>query len=98
MKRYNLAGLVVLNIALLAVLALVSFDTPQAEAQLGGMRGGNNYVMVSGRVRGSTQDSLYITDVSRGAMLAITYDQNQKNLKALAWRDIGSDFTVQSRR
>lgn len=98
MKRYNLAGLVILNFALLAVLALMSFNTPPAQAQFGGARGGNNYVMVAGKTRGSTQDAVYVTDISRGAMIAVMYDQNKKNIIPVAAHNIGEDFSVQPRR
>jgi len=90
MRHKKLIGLIALNAILLTSLAMVSFTPQPAQAQLGGARAGD-YVMVSARRRGITHDTVYITDLNNGAILAI--DPTPRNeLKVVSFRAIGRDF------
>lgn len=97
MKRFDLAGLIALNCVLLIVLAVLSFaPQPTAEAQIGGA--GQNYIMVGGQIPGRVNSTVYITDLSSGRMIAVTYDQNRGQLAIDAGRDLTGDFRGRDRR
>lgn len=90
MNRKSLGGLIVLNLVLLGALALVSFTPTPVKAQLGGRAG--DYVMVGGQTPGRTVNTVYITDMNNGLMMAFQYDLNRKNIVPIAFRNIGADF------
>jgi len=98
MKRHNLQALVVLNIALLVVLAVLCLVPSQAEAQFGGRRAGD-YIMLAGTIPGRTTNAIYITDLNNGAMMAVQYDLNKRAIVALGARDLNQDFAaIEDRR
>jgi len=90
MNRKSLGGLLVLNVALLAALGLLSLTPPPAQAQFGGRAG--DYLMVSGSTPARTEDTVYITDMNNGLMMAVQYDQNRKLIQPVAFRNLGADF------
>lgn len=97
MKRFDLAGLVALNCVLLIVLGVLSFaPQPTAEAQIGGA--GQNYIMVGGQIPGRVNNTVYITDLSSGRMIAVSYNQNRGELEVGAGRDLTGDFRGRNRR
>jgi len=87
MNRTGLAGLVVLNAALLLVLAVLCLTPQPAQAQLGAGRG--DYLMIAGRVQGQTTASVYILDITSFRMVAVSY--TGRDLVAAAARDINAD-------
>lgn len=91
MRKKNLRVLVFVNVMLLLLLAVVSFAPKAAQAQFGGARAGE-YMMVSGRTPGRTQNTIYIMDVNRGIMLTMQYNISNKSLEVTGSRNIQADF------
>jgi hypothetical protein len=97
MKRHEHAtrgrepGLIVLNLALLAVLAAVTFGGSgrSAEAQMRMARG--DYTMISGRAPGSDGGVVYIVDTVNHDMVALTYDHANRQLFGVAYRNLAAD-------
>ena len=91
MNRRSLAGLMVLNAALLLVLGVLCLTPEPAQAQgLGAGRG--DYFMIAGLVTGQTTGAIYVLDITSARMVAVTYDQNQRRLVTLGARDINQDL------
>ena len=88
-KRSNssLPALLAVNALLLGVLALVTFG-PDAEAQ---NRRSGEYLLVSGGVKGTTTDAVYIIDVLNDEMLVVQYDPNSTTLTGVGYRDLERD-------
>ncbi len=94
MSRKSLGGLIVINVVLIAVLALLSFTPQTAEAQLGGGRRAGDYLMVAGTLPGRDSNAVYIIDLNNAAMMAVNYDNTQRTLTPLgSARDLTADFT-----
>ena len=91
MRKKNLRVLVFVNVMLLLLLAVVSFAPKAAQAQFGGARAGE-YMMVSGRTPGKTQNTIYVMDVNRGIMRARMYNISSKAMDVLGVRNIQADF------
>lgn len=89
MNRRSLAGLVVLNVALVVVLGILCLTPSPAQAQLGDGRG--DYLMVAGQIQGRTTQAVYILDISSGRMIAVTFDRNRRGFLTLGARDVNSD-------
>lgn len=81
-------GLLLLNAALLAVLAAVTLGGPEAEAQIAG-RG--DYVMVAGNAKGANAGVVYIVDTIHQELIAITYDANTKAVGGIGYRNLAFD-------
>jgi hypothetical protein len=88
MNPRNLAGMIVLNVALLVVLAVLCLTPQPAAAQLGAGRG--DYIMIAGQVGGRTTGAVYIIDITSGRMLAVMY-MDRQGLVTVARRDINED-------
>ncbi len=94
MNRKSLGVLLVLNLVLIASLAVVSLTPAPAQAQLGG-RGGN-YVMIAGPLRGRAQQSgVYVLDLARGQMAWVIYNSDTGKPELVARRDVGADVRNQ---
>ncbi|MHC5023826.1 MAG: hypothetical protein ACYTGG_07930 [Planctomycetota bacterium] len=93
-RRAGLAGLLVLNVALLLVLAAVSFSPP-AEAQ---QRARAHYTAVAGMVNGADSGVVYIADVTNQKLLALTFDPSTNALRGIASADLAADATRVARR
>lgn len=93
-RLMNLKGLIALNLALLAILALVSF-APPATAGGGGGAGASavvgEYVMVGGTVQGSTSNAVYVLDQSTGTLIGLMYDRSTRRLRGLGIRNVKTD-------
>jgi hypothetical protein len=87
-KRSGLRGLLVLNVVLLALLALVTFGSG-AGAQ--SARGRGEYTMVSGGANGTDAGIIYIVDVANQEMIAMTYNSNTKVLDGVGYRNLATD-------
>jgi hypothetical protein len=87
-RSSQVRSLVLLNAALLAALAGVSF-IPTADAQQARVRG--QYSMVNGRVQGSTPDGVFIVDGSNMELVASTWDVSRKTLNFIGFRDMRAD-------
>lgn len=92
----SLRGLIALNLALLAVLALVTFASGpvQAGAQA---RGRGEYTMVAGGAPGTDAAAVYIVDVANQELIAITYNQQTKQLDGIGYRNLAADAAALTR-
>ncbi len=92
MKGKSLGGLIVLNVVLLAALALFSLLGPQqVHAQLGAQQGGD-YLMLGYNPAGRQPwDAIIITDLNSGKMLAVRYDTSRKRFDLRGYHDISAD-------
>lgn len=88
MDRKSLGGLIALNLALLAALAVFSFTEP-VEAQRA--RAGD-YIMIAGQSPGKQEATIYVADLNNAALMAISYSQGNKRLDAVGIRDLSGDF------
>lgn len=90
-------GLVMLNIALLVMLAAVSV-APSSHAQRGGGRARGEYTMVAGKVTGSSSHAVYIIDSSNQDMVAVRWNEGSKSLDGMGYRDLKEDANVSTGR
>ncbi|MHC4217285.1 MAG: hypothetical protein ACYSU7_02405 [Planctomycetota bacterium] len=90
----NTRALLVLNAALLVLLAVVTF-APAADAQ-GRARG--RYAMVAGGVPGSLGSVVYIVDTVNRELIALDYEHNTKRLKGVGHRNVAADMADMARR
>ncbi len=88
-KSGGMRGLLLLNVALLAVLAAVTFGST-AGAQQGG-RGRGEYTMVTGGAMGTDAGVIYIADVQNQEMIAMQYNANTKVLDGVGYRNLAAD-------
>ena len=87
-------ALLVLNAALLVLLAVVTF-APSADAQ-GRARG--RYAMVGGGVPGSLGSVIYVVDTVNQELIALHYDHNVKRLQGVGHRNVAADMNDMARR
>ncbi len=83
-------GLIMLNVALLVMLAAVTL-APSSHAQRGGGRARGEYTMVSGKVTGSSAHVVYVVDSSNQDLLAVRWSETSKALDTLGYRDLKED-------
>ncbi|MEC9373493.1 MAG: hypothetical protein VYC34_06600 [Planctomycetota bacterium] len=91
-KRSRYAGLLVLNAALIAAMAVVTV-APVADAQSRRARG--EYTMVAGEVQGMTESAIYIIDNNNAELVAVRWDQSRKQLAPVGFRDLDADARAQ---
>ena len=89
----SLRGLILLNAALLLVLAAVTF-APLAGAQ-GRQRG--QYTMVAGGVNNLESDAVYVVDVINQEMIAFAFNPNSKALDGIGYRNLAVDAGTRRR-
>ncbi len=83
----NYAALIVLNVALLGLLALVTL-APEADAQ---GRGRSDYTMIAGNVNGSDAAATYIVDTINQDLVVMLYNTSTKKLDGVAYRNLADD-------
>lgn len=83
-------GLIMLNTALLVMLAVVSL-APTSHAQRGGGRARGEYTMVSGKVTGSSAHVVYVVDSSNQDLVAVRWNEGSKSLDPIGYRDLKED-------
>jgi hypothetical protein len=87
MKKALIVALVCLNVALVAALLAVS--TNRAEAQT--LRGGNDYIMMTGRIEANF-DAVYVIDMKTRRLAAWRFDRTNRKLVPYKGRVLDSDF------
>jgi len=88
-RRYG--GLIVLNLVLLAVLAMVTW-TPRVIADHdAGKNSVGDYLMVGGEINGALSNGVYVLDQRSGILIGMLYDRSGKSLKGLQIRNIIED-------
>jgi len=90
MNRRTLAGLLVVNLVLLAAVAGINLVDNPAQAQFGA--GGGDYVLLASEGDDGT-DTVYIVDFNRGAMLGVVPQRRGQRVefKPVSFRHIGGD-------
>jgi len=95
-KRKNqIRGLLLLNAAMLGVLAVVTFSG-QAGAQ-NQTRGRGEYTMVTGGANGTDAGIIWIADVANQEVIAMVYDSNDKRLEGVGYRNLAADAVAVTR-
>jgi len=96
MADRRMRGLIALNIGLLGVLGLVSLG-PAASAQLsqdGGQpttRARGDYTMVAGAMRSGISSAIWLLDKSNQEMVVVRWDEGQRTLQGIDFRDLTVD-------
>ncbi len=80
-------GLIALNVLLLAIFAAVSF-VPETIAQT---PKSGNYISVPAKTNGITSGIVYILDIDKQELVAVTWDHNKNRIAALGYRNIETD-------
>ncbi len=92
-NRSRHAGLLALNAAALAALALVSFAPGSATAQnTPAARARGDYTMVSAKITGALESAVYVIDASNSEMIAVKWDSGRKAISGLGFRDLAADI------
>ena len=87
MKKILIVSLVCVNVLLVA--ALISVNLNRAQAQV--IRGGNDYVMITGRVEAGLE-AVYVIDMKTRTLGAWWFDRTTKRLRPYTPRNLMSDF------
>ena len=88
--RSRIAGLLALNVALLAVLALLTLG-PKVTAQPAGPGAAGDYIMVGGDVSGQTANAVYVLDQRSGVLVGMVFEQSSRRMKGIGVRNVGVD-------
>lgn len=88
MNRRSLSVLIVLNVVLLAAIALTLGPVPKAEAQLGG----GSYLMIAGNTSQAQQQIIYVMDTRTGRVAGFTVSSANKKVEIIGTREIGEDL------
>jgi hypothetical protein len=89
-------GLIVLNGALLAVLAAVVLS-PATLAQRGA-RARGEYTMVSGKIVGGNSHIVYVLDGANQEVIAAKWNESAKAVDVIGYRDMQADAQSQPGR
>jgi len=90
MRKYLIAGLIVLNVVLAVALTASIVHIPQAQAQPMGLSG--NFLMVSGSILGSKADIVYMIDLENRQLVSMYYDRSQGQVSWVGSRDLVRDL------
>ena len=92
----SIGGLIGLNALLVLCLIAVTF-APAVTAQQPATRGPGDYTMVGGQLRGQNADVVYIVDAMNQEMVAVMWNQSQRKMMAVGYRDLAADSLVTAR-
>jgi hypothetical protein len=87
MKKLLIVALVCINVALLAALVTVNVRPAQAQS----FRGGNDYIMVTGKIE-QAFDAVYVIDLKTRRLAAWRFDRTAKRLRPYKGRNFTQDF------
>lgn len=88
MNRRSLSVLIVLNVVLLAAIALTLGPVPKAEAQLGG----GSYLMIAGNTSQAQPQVIYVMDTRTGRVAGFMVDGAAKRVREVGVREIAKDL------
>ena len=88
MRKAVIVGLLCINVALLAALVGVNMKGAQAQT----LRGGNDYLMVTGKIEASF-DAVYVIDLKTRRFAAWRFDRTSKRLVPYKGRSLEGDFS-----
>lgn len=89
MKKFLIAALISINLALVALLAF-HVTAPPAQAELRNVTG-DQYSVMTVRI-GNQGDAVVILDLKTDRMAAFSFDQTAKRLTPFFGRDLKRDF------
>lgn len=90
MNKRSLAALIVLNVALLAGVAVSLLAPAPAAAQFAG---GGQYLMIAGQAPGRENQSLvYIIDMRSSAIVTLMVNTANNNVEVIAGRRVAEDM------
>ncbi len=92
-RSVKIRGAVIVNAALLALLAAVSLG-PRAEAQRASGRARGDYTMVAGKIMGGNASVVYVLDANNQEMVALRWNESDKSLEGIGYRDLAADAAV----
>ena len=87
MRKALIVALVCLNVVLVA--ALLAVNVRRAEAQH--LRGGNDFIMITGRIE-SSFDAVYVIDLKTRRLAGWRWDRTAKRLIPYKGRTLTQDF------
>ena len=90
MKRFSLVGLVILNVALVATLALVTLGRPGWAFALSGQARGE-YVAISGTIAGTKTPVIWIVNQATQEVVSIQFDSQRDQLVGYGYRNMNDD-------
>lgn len=88
MNRRSLSVLIVLNVVLLAAIALTLGPVPKAQAQLGG----GSYLMIAGNTSQAQQQVVYVMDTQTGRVAGFTVNSANKKVQVIGTRTVTDDL------
>lgn len=88
MTQRSLAVLIVLNVVLLAAIALTYAPDNEAQAQLGG----RSYLMIAGNTSQAQQQVIYVMDTGTSQVAAFTVNSANGDVNGIGTRNIGEDL------
>ena len=91
MTRSSMAGLVLLNVMLLCVLAFVTLGTDESAHANASGAGRGEYVAVSGTIAGSKTPIIWIVDQASQELLAVQFDAQRDQLVGFGYRNLDND-------
>jgi len=89
MRTGLIIALVCVNVGLLLALVLGT-TVPPAQAQVVG--GGTDYLMLTGKMRGTNAEALFVLDLARRKMVAFKFDITANKLVPMKGRLLIQDF------
>jgi hypothetical protein len=93
-------ALVVLNIALLSVLAMIMLAS-YAEAQPrdpSSPRARGEYTLVGGETSSGNSNAMYILDTANRELVAVRWNESTKTLEGIGYRDLSADIFAEPDR
>tara|TARA_E500000318_G_scaffold85651_2_gene81757 strand:- start:16124 stop:16456 length:333 start_codon:yes stop_codon:yes gene_type:complete len=97
--RSGRSGLVALNLALLAILGLVTLS-PQVGAQMEGndMRVRGVYTVIGSDTLGETASTIHVLDSANREIVSLRWNESTKALEGLGFRDLVRDVNSDPER
>ena len=91
MKKSPIACLVLLNLALVGLLAAVTF-LPGKEAEAASTADGRGkYIAVSGHIQGAKTPVIWIVDQATQELVAIQFESQLNQFRSLGYRNLTQD-------
>jgi hypothetical protein len=89
MPRRTFNTLLALNLALVALLALVVLASDAGAQNRSRSRG--DYAMVGANAIGGSEQALWVVDAANQELIVVRWDRGRKALKSLGFRDLNAD-------
>ncbi len=95
--RQNLRlPLVCLNLALLALLAVLTLAVPATAQNSGqpGARAAGVYTLLAGRSTAGGPSVIYVIDTTNNEVVALRWDQSRQVLNSIGYRNLAADMRI----